>query len=821
MYRFGIAPILLLLTILLSACVALPDPEAEQVYRGEPVAVVQAGHAAGQTLVARRPRLAGIQLWLESPAGTDLAEQSILASLYSDPQSTQPLASTRLDLDTTDAAQGVTVSFPVQENQGGQDFYLMVQAVDGPVTILGRNEDAYGGGQAWLDGMPSDSDFAFRLLYDYDTESMLADLLSALPYAGLVVPFAVLLLLPGWLLLDVLGQRHRFDHGEQVALAIGLSLACVPLVLLWTTTLGLHWNRRAVLAGAIVLVLVAAFRLVRQRVHTAKQPGRGSWRVSQVPRRWSVFLWAVFGLSLAVRLAMIRDLAAPAWVDSVHHALVTSLIVDAGALPNSYAPFLNINTASYHSGFHSVLAAFLWLSDLDLPRAMLLLGQVLNAFSVFAAYLLTRDLTGDRVAGLAAAVVVGVFSPMPAYYASWGRYTQLAGLLILPAAWALARRVLFRGTPCPAGMRKEARPGKRYGISILTGLALAGLLLTHYQVTAFLACLLLASWATQRYRPGTHLRVLVAGGLRAGGLMLVVLLLAWPWLLPAWTTLWLPKLLAWTGANPELFPKFSWNVLTTGQGKYVLVLALMGLAWALHRRERFATMLVLWISLCFLLASLGALGLPGAGFVNYISVEIAMFYPLSVLVGFLVSQTLATWYGVVPDRLLTLYRAAIASLIVVLILFGAWTMLPILNPDTALYRRADDAAIHWIRSNVPENAIFLINPTPWYEHSCVGHDGGYWIAPLTGRRTMPPPALYGMGSAEAFWRMEEFCNAVYREALNPEALWPVLCEQGISHVYVGARGGILSPSSLADNDHYRQLFSRDGTWVFEVLAQAP
>ena len=35
-----------------------------------------------------------------------------------------------------------------------------------------------------------------------------------------------------------------------------------------------------------------------------------------------------------------------------------------------------------------------------------------------------------RIGGLAAALIVGVFTPMPAYYTSWGRYTQLAALLI-------------------------------------------------------------------------------------------------------------------------------------------------------------------------------------------------------------------------------------------------------------------------------------------------------------------------------------------------------------------------------------------------------
>jgi hypothetical protein len=60
--------------------------------------------------------------------------------------------------------------------------------------------------------------------------------------------------------------------------------------------------------------------------------------------------------------AMTRDLAAPAWVDSVHHALLTRLIGEQGAFPVSYAPYVQANTSSYHPGFHTLLAFFGWLS---------------------------------------------------------------------------------------------------------------------------------------------------------------------------------------------------------------------------------------------------------------------------------------------------------------------------------------------------------------------------------------------------------------------------------------------------------------------------
>ncbi len=93
---------------------------------------------------------------------------------------------------------------------------------------------------------------------------------------------------------------------------------------------------------------------------------------------------------------------------------------------------------------------------------MLLLGQVFNALSVLAVYLLATSLTKDRLAGLFAALVTGFLSSMPAYYASWGRYTQLVGLLVLPVCAALMMRLLSgRAFPAP-GRRSPVKTFRVY-----------------------------------------------------------------------------------------------------------------------------------------------------------------------------------------------------------------------------------------------------------------------------------------------------------------------------------------------------------------------
>jgi hypothetical protein len=98
---------------------------------------------------------------------------------------------------------------------------------------------------------------------------------------------------------------------------------------------------------------------------------------------WTVpALGGIFLLAAGVRLAMVRDLAAPAWVDSVHHALIIRQILELGMLPQNYLPTMESQYATYHSGFHAASAFFLWLSSMPLPAGLLLFSQFLNALCI-------------------------------------------------------------------------------------------------------------------------------------------------------------------------------------------------------------------------------------------------------------------------------------------------------------------------------------------------------------------------------------------------------------------------------------------------------
>ena len=92
-------------------------------------------------------------------------------------------------------------------------------------------------------------------------------------------------------------------------------------------------------------------------------------------------------VSFAGALVLNIGTLTPAWVDSIHHGLITRLILEQGGLPESFSPFIPSGAESYHSGFHSNLATYIWLTDLEIHTAMQFFGQVLNALMGFPIYL--------------------------------------------------------------------------------------------------------------------------------------------------------------------------------------------------------------------------------------------------------------------------------------------------------------------------------------------------------------------------------------------------------------------------------------------------
>jgi hypothetical protein len=817
---FALIILLLFLIIATSGCVTLSDPEASQEYSADTVGVLDAQTSMGQSFISRRPNTNGITLWmatvtLPTNVTSNSLNNTIRVRLFNSPDDINPIFSTYITLPASANNTQISIDIPRLKGAAGQSYYLLLTTDAGSYHIKGRLEDAYPSGQAYTNSTPINADIEFRLSYDYGPTELLDDLKSYLSNSWLIIPLLTLLWLPGWLLLDISGLRRNFDLGEQTAISIGISLALIPVVMLWTTVLKLVWSREAVLFVAGFLIALFIVRLVylsiisRRNKHPSSivEPGpKPTWR-QRVPALFSnpsILIVLIFLVSLVVRLVMVRDLATPAWVDAIHHALITRLILINGAYPSTYLPYLDFSPSMYHPGFHSIAASFVWLTNLDLSKSLLILGQVLNALCVFSVYLITKTLTRSSTAGIIAAFITGFLTPMPAYYTSWSRYTELTGLLLLPVVLALFQSWL------------DGEADKKSGWIIgLGALVAAGLFMIHYRVLAFLACLLLV-FVIYRIAFGRGQNHVTTGRIVMFviSIAFVSIVLVVPWFVPTLTSTLLPRLNAPVSGPSGAFQDFSLPYLTSALGMQALVLAGLGLLWSIIKHRSIAFILTLWFFLLFLLANLDFLKLPGSGLISNISVEIILFIPISILGGYFIDQLLLSWKELVPNRFISLSYVFVFILFGFVAYLGSKQLVSILNPITILSRQADLPAIEWVSEHIPNDETIVINPFAWGYSLYAGNDGGYWIEPLSGRLTIPPPVLYGLDQHAG--EISQLSQEIIASSSDPAEMRDLLISQNLHYIFTGAKGGVIPPEKLASSGLFSLLYHQDGVWILSV-----
>jgi len=801
--------ILILLALCLSGCTGhVLDVDVAQERLDTATRPLDGSLTITQSFVCHRPNLCEIELL---PAIYETPGQGTVTLRLCSVRDHDEFARVSINVAETDHNVPVVFAFPPQGDSAGKAYELCLEG--GPGVSVGfwyNSVNAYGDGALRLTEHTDAGDLRFITRCRYDMPAMIQQAGAMVrDDAGLVIPLVVLLLLPGFALWHGLGLTKHGSPVGDLALTLSLSLALVPVTLLWSTVLGVAWNRSLFLAASAAVTIFILLRLLRTRFSDlAPWSTAGNRRVA-----WGAM--ALFFLTLLVRFAQIRNLALPAWVDSPQHTLVTQLLIAHGQVPSSYEPLLPVERFFYHFGFHSVLALFHWLSGLAIPQAMLVLGQVLSAAHALAAYLLTLRLTGRKLAAIVAELIVGLVSYLPAYYVTWGRYTQLTGLLLLPAALVTAMDWL-------EAERRDWR------LLLVAGLMQAGLFMTHSRVTIYGACFLVAYLLCDSI---THLqrsaKEQTAETLRRLALLAILAVgLSGPWVVQVVSDI--SAALREAGRSLSGTPSYNavpWNLLLIARNRELMAVAALGAVWGLLRRKRAAALMVTWCGLVVLVLNPGWLGLAATDLVNNATAIISLFLPLSVLCG--LAAALA-WDRIRPVLLgliqrlrlpnaATLVRFALAILITAAAFQGVAGTLTIINPITVLATAEDQQAMSWIRQNTPPTAVFLINVRHWQLGTYAGTDGGYWIPQLTGRRVLLPAFSYTYGAPDYVQHIAATAKIVSEvtDAEDPRLL-DILERERVTHVYIGAKGGRLTPGMLLRSSLYHPAYSSGGVWIFEI-----
>jgi hypothetical protein len=707
--------------------------------------------------------------------------------------------------------------------------------------VWGYNLDVYQAGQLLLSqtppAAPAAQDLRFTTRYHLLWSDVFRTLGQTIIQEGALLLLALFFLpLPGILIL-LIARPARWDAAAWWGVALALGIAAWPLLWQWLTVAGGRWSAWllwTVVIGGYMGILV--YRLLNHRktkstdAPTLHSPL--STLHSSLATRHSAPLIILLLLALSVRFIAVRDLSFPPWVDSSRHALITAVMVESGQTPHDYEPYLPVGRFPYHYGFHTLSASLSLMTRWPLPGLLLVLGQLLNGLIPLTLYAATWLITRRRGPALFAAFLVALPFFFPAYYATWGRMTQLAAVLILPVllvlTWLLARH---KPAHSPLITHHSSLSTLH---SPLVALLAAGLFLTHFRVLLFYLpfAVLVGLFALARRRP---LPLLLAGGLS--------LLLVLPRLIDLLQSTTPGQALQHSIANYNEFPTgyitVGWErtfiAATAAALLLVLISAVISYPLSVISRpptllsprsslilqpSSFPLVLAAWVALLFLLLAGRRLGLPETSLVNTNSLVITLFVPQAL---FLAIVTGGTWRWLVGRDFLRRHHWPVqlvgglaGLLIAVLALYGGRQQANILNDTTILAYHDDLPALEWAADNLPSDSLIAVNSWQWLGDTWAGSDGGAWLTPLTGLQTTTPPVdyVYDPDLLQFVSAFNEGAQAITDWTTPEAAAW--LREQGVTHIFVGAKGGFFDPAALSANPQLEMIYHQDGVFIFTI-----
>jgi hypothetical protein len=698
--------------------------------------------------------------------------------------------------------------FPPQADSAGRRYTLRLSGNEhNPVSAWGYSLDVDAGGALQLAARTPEgvafqtaaADLRYVTRYTLTAGDAVIAALTPAREWRLLLAALLFLPLPGvWLLLVV--RPRGWDRAVWWGAALSLGVAGWPVLWQWVSLAGGRWSG-GLLWGVVVVGWAAAAVIVRRsngspdgREPQPTIPGAGDAHPqSAIPVY--ILLVILILVTTASRFVAVRDLAFPPWVDSSRHALITAVMLESGKIPTDYAPYLPVDHFPYHYGFHTLSASLILMTGAALPGALLFLMQLLGGLLPLAVYAAGWLVTRRQAVGLLAAFLVALPFFFPGYYVTWGRMTQLSAMVAMPVLVALTWRL-----------------GRGWRLWPLVGVLAAGVFLLHFRVFLFylpFAALVAAACLLARRPVWGLVKAGLLGGVLVAPRLIELLLVTEP--------------LATVSRSLPGYNDFPMGYITTGWERAFLVATGIAAAvvvggLALRRRwVAFPLLLLLWVGALFALLAGERLGLPESLVVNLNSMYITLFLPQALLLAIVVGRIGAAagrhlWgspFGFVA-------AAAVGIVLGALAMFGWRQQINILNQQTVLALPQDAPALAWIDGNLPADARVAVSAWQWLGATWAGSDGGAWLVPLTGRESTTPPVdhIYNEALFADVRAFNEAATAITDWSDPAAADW--LAAQGVTHLFVGRRGGYLDPAALSHNPSLVLLHDHDGTFVFAV-----
>lgn len=639
------------------------------------------------------------------------------------------------------------------------------------------------------------------------------------------------------MIVRLLRTHHNADWLLTRSTEISIGLVFWPLLFLISSTIGFRWSSQS---AWLFAVFISIFGLISIFQDARKCFFRTSLSIS-INNSLTVFFLLLLIITGWTRYLHAQKLVFPNWVDSIHHTMIARLLMMNGVLPSTYEPFISNSRFFYHWGYHAFLAWFGWVSGRQDPfqiaQDLLFTGQVLNTLIVFPLYSAGRTLFNSRRAGLFCAVLGSLISWFPAYYVAWGRYTQLAGVIICMTVGVELWRL---------------HQNHNWGRFLLCVLLISGAFLVHVRLFIFGG--LLVSVLSIYLLAHRQLKSISLWGIAVFCSMCLIS----PWLLTLSNSIQVQDALNLTSASSSIQVQnisspISWSTIWAPMNRELFVIASGGFGWFFMpkatsykvafysaiwfvfiviayilqaRRSRYSKFLRIWkpnlliISWSLLvilvlnyqrLPWLSNIWLP-TGIIDNNSAIITLFIPFS-----LVGGGLLAW---VSGQLVPLRYVAVITLIFLAILtcIGANSIHEIVNPATTIVSQNDLDALYWINEHTPVTAKFAINLRKWTGETYVGVDGGYWISVLTNRGSILPPAIYTMAIpyAQTIQMNQFFAEWMQSEHWDMRYLYTKLRQEGVTYLYVTSQSTSINANKLNSSTLFRQVYGNKSVTIFEL-----
>jgi hypothetical protein len=810
--------------------------------------IIKAGSSFGQSITAQNTGLSAVSVLL-APAGSP-ASGSLLFHLRANPQSKDDLARARLPLSAITQQTYYKFDFSPQSDSRRKDYFLEVDVEDeGQVQIYTAPADSYLDGALYENQIPQEAQLGFRL--EYDRQSYLIGL-SRLAIEWIVVLGigGFIFILPGWALFSLFWRGwDKLNWGSKIGLSGGLSLAIYPLLLLWTDLVGLHlglfYAWLPPIAGLLFLVWKNRNSFIQFWLHLRKN--NNSFGNHELPPvnivLADIAFIVILGLVIISRLWVIRSLDVPLFGDSYQHSMITQLIIDHDGLFDSWKPYADLTTFTYHFGFHSAVAIYHWISGVPVEKAMLWTGQLINILAILGLYPLALKIGKNRWAGVLAMLIGGLLSPMPMSYVNWGRYTQLVGQVVLPAviwtSWSLLERPspTLQDIPWVHRLIRLRNVNLDFSNLVIVWLAIGGIALTHYRIL-ILVILFFPTYALFKIFRKTF--IILLGRIAWIGTGSIVLFT--PWFIHVFSgkilkifAVQITTLPSTSSTTSELLSSI--GNLSAYLPVVIWIIFLLCMVWGLWKRNRELAIFIFWWLLIILATNPNWIGLPGTGAITNFAILIAFYIPASIIIGATIGWILSINQQGNNTNGLNYKRTSGTFLLPSLLLvitstLGLWALpqrIKDLNIRTyALVTRPDLRAMDWIKANTSADARFLINSFSAFGNtSIVGSDAGWWLPLLALRQSSVPPLTYAaeQGITPDYGQsVSKFYNEIKEKGISsPDAL-ELLKAQGINYIYIGQRQGrvnysgfqILDPQVLIKDQHFQLIYHEDRVWLFII-----